>query len=144
LDDAVLRRLPRRILVDLPDAAERSEILRILLRDEEVEGEKEALIAELSKITDLWSGSDLKNLCIAAAMAALREQVLPSIADGAAPHIDAPTGMVLKLDHFKSAIQKGDATPSLTDKTELMRQLRDWDRQYGSKSGTRAKTKFGF
>lgn len=31
LDEAVLRRMPRRILVDLPDAATREEILRVSL-----------------------------------------------------------------------------------------------------------------
>lgn len=38
LDDAVIRRLPRRLLVDLPDAENRARIVRVILSKEELEG----------------------------------------------------------------------------------------------------------
>lgn len=60
LDDAVLRRLPRRLLVDLPGERERKEILGILLREESVaEGVDLDVIA---KRTRDFSGSDLKRV----------------------------------------------------------------------------------
>lgn len=73
LDDAVLRRLPRRLLVDLPDAANRAKILRIITRDEELgpDVDLEALAALLQG----YSGSDLRNLCIAAAYNPIREHL---------------------------------------------------------------------
>lgn len=77
LDDAVLRRLPRRLLVDLPGEPERRgmfsfvirrlqifhniyliEILRILLRDESLA--EDVTIESLAAKTDTFSGSDLK------------------------------------------------------------------------------------
>lgn len=77
LDDAVLRRLPRRLLVDLPGEKERrgmfpfpsrkawvslrfylSEILRILLRDESLA--EDVTVETLAARTDSFSGSDLK------------------------------------------------------------------------------------
>jgi ATP-dependent 26S proteasome regulatory subunit len=60
LDDAVLRRLPRRLLVDLPGEKERKEILKILLREEDVaEGVDLDVIAKRTKD---FSGSDLKRV----------------------------------------------------------------------------------
>ncbi|GLB35027.1 putative ATPase family associated with various cellular activities (AAA) [Lyophyllum shimeji] len=73
LDDAVLRRLPRRLLVDLPGEKEREEILKILLRDETL---AEGLdIRALAKKTESFSGSDLKHLCVSAALDAVKENV---------------------------------------------------------------------
>ena len=68
LDEAVLRRLPRRIFVSLPDAEAREEILDILLKEEIVghsKEERKEILAYVASKTNQWSGSDLKNLCIA-------------------------------------------------------------------------------
>ncbi|KIM29020.1 hypothetical protein M408DRAFT_126811 [Serendipita vermifera MAFF 305830] len=71
LDDAVLRRLPRRLLIDLPGEKERDAILRILLADEQLG--KDINITALAKRTESFSGSDLKHLCVAAALDAVKE-----------------------------------------------------------------------
>ncbi|EOD52472.1 putative mitochondrial aaa protein [Neofusicoccum parvum UCRNP2] len=72
MDDAVLRRLPRRLLVDLPTQKDREEILRIHLKDEQLDpGIK---LDELAAKTPFYSGSDLKNLCVAAALNCVREE----------------------------------------------------------------------
>ncbi|KAH8117324.1 AAA-domain-containing protein [Phellopilus nigrolimitatus] len=73
LDDAVLRRLPRRLLVDLPGMNEREEILKILLRDEAVANDVD--LAWLAQRTELFSGSDLKHLCVSAALDAVKEGI---------------------------------------------------------------------
>ncbi|KAG5653975.1 hypothetical protein H0H81_008843 [Sphagnurus paluster] len=91
LDDAVLRRLPRRLLVDLPGEKEREEIMKILLRDEALGNDLD--ISTLAKKTESFSGSDLKrkslyclyillllilsllDLCVAAALDAVKENV---------------------------------------------------------------------
>lgn len=58
LDDAVLRRLPRRLLVDLPTVEDRKAILMILLRNEKLAADVD--IDEIAKKTEGFSGSDLK------------------------------------------------------------------------------------
>ncbi|TBU35857.1 AAA-domain-containing protein [Dichomitus squalens] len=73
LDDAVLRRLPRRLLVDLPGEKEREEILKILLRDETLAVDVD--LKQLAKKTESFSGSDLKHLCVSAALDAVKERV---------------------------------------------------------------------
>ncbi|PCH38086.1 AAA-domain-containing protein [Wolfiporia cocos MD-104 SS10] len=73
LDDAVLRRLPRRLLVDLPGEKERTEILKIMLRDETLAEDVDFHV--LAKKTESFSGSDLKHLCVAAALDAVKERV---------------------------------------------------------------------
>lgn len=62
LDDAVLRRLPRRLLVDLPGETEREAILKILLRDENLAPDLD--LAVLAKKAESFSGSDLKRQSI--------------------------------------------------------------------------------
>ncbi|KAG2158392.1 uncharacterized protein EDB93DRAFT_1238140 [Suillus bovinus] len=73
LDDAVLRRVPRRLLVDLPGEKEREEILKILLRDETLAPEIDLKV--LATKTESFSGSDLKHLCVSAALDAVKENV---------------------------------------------------------------------
>lgn len=73
LDDAVLRRLPRRILVDLPSERAREKILNVYLGQETLDASID--VKELAKKTALFSGSDLKNLCVSAALASVREVV---------------------------------------------------------------------
>ncbi|ORY12354.1 hypothetical protein BCR34DRAFT_624388 [Clohesyomyces aquaticus] len=72
LDDAVIRRLPRRLLVDLPTPEDRKKILEIHLRGEQLH--KSVDLEELSKRTPLYSGSDLKNVAVSAALACVREE----------------------------------------------------------------------
>ncbi|KAI4867203.1 AAA-domain-containing protein [Hypoxylon rubiginosum] len=74
LDEAVLRRLPRKLLIDLPLEADRAAILRIHLKDEILD-EATVSMEDIAKRTPLYSGSDLKNVCVAAAMAAVKEEL---------------------------------------------------------------------
>jgi SpoVK/Ycf46/Vps4 family AAA+-type ATPase len=72
LDDAVIRRLPRRLLVDLPTENDRKEILKIHLRGEQLDSSVD--IEDLAKRTPFYSGSDLKNIAVAAALACVKEE----------------------------------------------------------------------
>jgi SpoVK/Ycf46/Vps4 family AAA+-type ATPase len=81
LDEAVVRRLPRRLLVDLPDAPNRALILKVLLAKEAVEDNLD--VEKISKETEGYSGSDLKQLCLAAAFRPIRELLEKEKADKA-------------------------------------------------------------
>ncbi|KAH0448968.1 hypothetical protein IEQ34_022768 [Dendrobium chrysotoxum] len=64
LNNAVTRHLPRRISVDLPDAENHMEILKIFLSQENLD--PNFRFDELANVTEGYSRSDFKNLCIAA------------------------------------------------------------------------------
>ena len=89
LDDAVLRRLPRRILVDLPGKAEREAIFKICLRGEQLGDGVD--VAKLAARTKWFSGSDVKNLCVQAALYAVREEMEAASAASTTTAATAPT-----------------------------------------------------
>ncbi|KAH8522053.1 hypothetical protein Peur_040611 [Populus x canadensis] len=72
LDEAIIRRFERRIMVGLPSAEHRERILKTLLGKEKMEGLD---FKELATMTEGYSGSDLKNLCTTAAYRPVRELI---------------------------------------------------------------------
>ncbi|KAE8077797.1 hypothetical protein FH972_016325 [Carpinus fangiana] len=72
LDEAIIRRFERRVMVGLPSIESREKILRTLLAKEKVENLD---FKELATITEGYSGSDLKNLCVTAAYRPVRELI---------------------------------------------------------------------
>ncbi|KAK4360197.1 hypothetical protein RND71_019149 [Anisodus tanguticus] len=141
LDDAVIRRLPRRIYVDLPDAANRLKILKIILARENLESDFP--YENLANATDGYSGSDLKNLCIAAAYRPVQEileeekevESLGGRKDG------IPVLRPLTVEDFIQS--KAKVGPSVAYDASSMNELRKWNDQYGE-GGSRRKSPFGF
>ncbi|ORY39674.1 AAA-domain-containing protein [Neocallimastix californiae] len=128
LDEAVLRRLPRRIFVSLPDAEAREEILDILLKEEIVghsKEERKEILAYVASKTNQWSGSDLKNLCIASVMNAIKQQIIE-------PNKKNEVVRVVEKQHFDMAFDSGDIVPSLNEKTGIIIQLQEWNAKYGT------------
>lgn len=76
------------MLVDLPDAAQREQILRVMCAKEDIVAGFD--FAELAKATDGFSGSDLRNLCVAAAYAPIREILERERTSGLDPHKASP------------------------------------------------------
>ncbi|KAL7001520.1 hypothetical protein U1Q18_002672 [Sarracenia purpurea var. burkii] len=137
LDDAVIRRLPRRIYVDLPDAENRVKILRIFLARENLESEFQ--FGKLADATEGYSGSDLKNLCIAAAYRPVQE-LLEEEKKGDRNDM-VPVLRPLNLDDFIQS--KAKVGPSVAYDATSMNELRKWNEQYGE-GGSRRKSPFGF
>ncbi|RZC13605.1 putative AAA domain-containing protein C24B10.10c isoform A [Glycine soja] len=73
LDEAIIRRFERRIMVELPSVENREKILRTLLAKEKVDNELD--FKELATMTEGYTGSDLKNLCTTAAYRPVRELI---------------------------------------------------------------------
>jgi len=72
LDEAVLRRFPRRILVDLPDLETRKEILEVTLAENRLDAG-----VNLTKIAERlvgYTGSDIKEVCREAVVQISHEQ----------------------------------------------------------------------
>ncbi|KAH7431652.1 hypothetical protein KP509_08G058900 [Ceratopteris richardii] len=61
LDEAILRRLPRAFEVGMPNEKERAHILRVILKDENVDPDLD--YDKLAALCDNYSGSDLKEIC---------------------------------------------------------------------------------
>uniref|UniRef100_R7W6S0 Protein MSP1 n=1 Tax=Aegilops tauschii TaxID=37682 RepID=R7W6S0_AEGTA len=71
LDEAVIRRLPRRLMVNLPDASNRRKIISVILAKEDLADDLD--LEAIANLTEGYSGSDLKNLCVTAAHLPIRE-----------------------------------------------------------------------
>ncbi|OIW27575.1 AAA-domain-containing protein [Coniochaeta ligniaria NRRL 30616] len=138
LDDAILRRLPRKVLVDLPLQPEREAILRILLKEETLD--ESVSLATLAAETDLYSGSDLKNFCVAAAMDAVKEEMRAyAAADSPKEGYVWPEKRILTRKHFDAAVKEIGA--SISEDMESLKAIRKFDDQYGDASGRKRRRK---
>lgn len=72
IDEAILRRMPKKFAVPLPRQAERRKILQLVLEGTRTDPDNFNL-DYVSKITAGMSGSDIKEACRDAAMAPVRE-----------------------------------------------------------------------
>ena len=152
LDEAVVRRLPRRLMVPLPDVASREKILRVQLAKEDLaptKGKDEFDFAELASQTEGYSGSDLKNMCVAAAYRPIRE-LLKAERESTPPggkrkceaeterdgEGEAPTLRALKLCDFLAA--KDDVGASVAPDAPGQNELAEWNSLYGE-GGSRTK-----
>lgn len=172
LDEASLRRLPRRVLVDLPTEEDREAILKIHLKDEILD--QEVSLANLASQTPFYSGSDLKNLAVSAALSCVREEVEnaaspPSANPPAATTTDGittplpseeaesePTSTdssqdanserktrILAPRHFTHALEEISA--SISDDMGSLAAIRKFDDKFGDRRGRRKKVgAYGF
>ncbi|PYH99572.1 mitochondrial AAA ATPase [Aspergillus ellipticus CBS 707.79] len=136
LDDAVLRRLPRRLVVDLPTEQDRKAILKIHLKEETLDSSVD--LAELARRTPLYSGSDLKNLSVAAALACVREEnALAAQHQGDEPY-QYPARRTLTWQHFERGMEEISA--SISEDMASLSAIRKFDEQYGDRKGRRKKS----
>lgn len=138
LDEAVLRRLPRRILLDLPLRDSRLAILQSLLRDEQLD--PAVSLEQLASDTELYSGSDLKNLAVAAAMEAAKEELLA--ARNADVAHEFPAKRVLSKAHFEKASK--DISASISEDMQSLKALRKFDQHYGDARRKKKRSQMGF
>jgi ATP-dependent Zn protease len=94
IDSALLRpgRFDHKVFVDFPDFNEREEILLKIC--DEIEISENVNFKELAKVTEGWTGADLRGLVINASFAA---------ADDNPNSNDSPK---IEMNHFKSAINE--------------------------------------
>ncbi|KXX75151.1 ATP-dependent zinc metalloprotease FtsH 2 [Madurella mycetomatis] len=149
IDEGVLRRLGRRIRVDIPDRIGRERILNIHLAGER--RDPDLNLGEIAEHTNDFTGSDLRDLVWEAAIQAVREihwlhaQVDPEhptrhqhgvaeTTSGTTANADIASSSrgganrVLRRDHFLRAKQVISPAP----KEDLVAQIADFHKRHGS------------
>ncbi|XP_014513533.1 uncharacterized protein LOC106771966 isoform X1 [Vigna radiata var. radiata] len=136
LDEAVIRRLPRRLMVNLPDAPNREKILRVILAKEDLAPDVD--FEAMANMTDGYSGSDLKNLCVTAAHCPIREILEKEKKDKSLalsenkplPGLCGSSDIrPLKIDDFRYAHEQVCA--SVSSESTNMNELLQWNDLYG-------------
>lgn len=128
LDQAVLRRMPRRILVDLPDQATREDMLHKILSSNRVA--PAVNLTSIARRLDGYTGSDIREVC--------REAVV-RIAHEESKKLDEAQGVevgslgqrlrpVEKAD-FDAALEKLSA--SVAARGRELERVREWNNQFG-------------
>ncbi|XVE56603.1 hypothetical protein DITRI_Ditri04bG0024300 [Diplodiscus trichospermus] len=144
LDEAVIRRLPRRLMVNLPDAANRAKILKVILAKEELSPDVE--FDAVASMTDGYSGSDLKNLCVTAAHRPIKEilekekkERAAALAEGKPPPPLSGSADIrpLNMEDFKYAHERVCA--SVSSESVNMTELLQWNELYGEGGSRRKK-----
>ncbi|KAG9780196.1 ATPase family AAA domain-containing protein 1, partial [Aureobasidium melanogenum] len=116
IDDAILRRMPKKFPVSLPNTSQRLKILKIVLRDTKLD-EEQLDLEYLARVMSGMSGSDIKEACREAAMIPVREMIKRQRESG--QRIDQmKAGEVRGLrttDFFRQSAESGRVARSITD-----------------------------
>jgi SpoVK/Ycf46/Vps4 family AAA+-type ATPase len=145
LDEAVLRRFPRRILVDLPDLDTRREILEVTLAENRLD--PAVNLTSVAERLDGYTGSDIKEVCREAVVQISHEQarILDNGFDvtssggvdegeDSMPNQDADLSSLQRLrpvtmGDFDSAISK--LKRSVSEKGKELMRVWEWNDEYG-------------
>ncbi|KAM3374563.1 hypothetical protein P3S68_013277 [Capsicum galapagoense] len=147
LDEAVIRRLPCRLMVNLPDAPNRAKILKVILAKEDLVQDVD--LESVASMTDGYSGSDLKNLCATAAYRPIRdilekEKKATASADGRPPPALSSSADLrpLNMDDFRYSSHQ-QVCASVSSESTNMTELLQWNDLYGE-GGSRKKQSFSY
>lgn len=121
LDNAALRRFPKRIYIGLPDRATRMSMITKLLANQ-AHSLRSYQLDDLARLTEGYSGSDLTALAKDASLGPIREQSVERLKT-----ISASSIRPVSFEDFRNAIQK--IRPSVP-KSGLS-ELEKWNRDYG-------------
>lgn len=110
IDDAILRRMPKKFPVTLPNASQRLKILKLMLKDTKLDHGNIDL-AYIARVMDSMSGSDIKEACRDAAMVPVREMIREQRTSGKQMHqIRAKAIRGLRTDDFFTNRKSGTST----------------------------------
>lgn len=130
LDEALRRRLEKRIYIPLPDPAGRTAMFKINLKD--VKCAPDVQFDELVRLTDGYSGADIASVCRDAAMMGLRVFLRKARQEGLTPEqiqvkkdeLDVP----ITMQDFRDASQNISKSVG----TEDMKHFEEWMKEFGS------------
>ncbi|OAY64046.1 Fidgetin-like protein 1 [Ananas comosus] len=127
LDEAARRRLTKRLYIPLPSSEARTWIVRNLLEKDGLFTLSEEDTAAICKLTEGYSGSDMKNLVKDASMGPLREALRQGFEITKLRKEDMRP---VTLKDFEDALQEVRPSVSLTE----LGIYEEWNRQFGSLS----------
>ena len=133
LDEAVLRRFPRRILVDLPDMETRKEILEVTLAENRVD--PAVNLTHIAERLEGYTGSDIKEVCREAVVQISHEQARLLDQGGlSSSDKDVTQGMLQRLrpvtmEDFEKALSK--LKRSVSEKGRELARVWEWNDEYG-------------
>jgi len=132
LDEAVLRRFPRRILVDLPDLETRREILEVTLAENRLASDVN--FTQIAERLEGYTGSDIKEVCREAVVQISHEQARLLDQGFADANEDVTEGSLQRLrpvtmDDFGSALSK--LKRSVSEKGRELARVWEWNDEYG-------------
>ncbi|KAK7335498.1 hypothetical protein VNO80_27380 [Phaseolus coccineus] len=113
LNEVVIRRMPRRLMVNLSNTPNRTKILKVILAQEELSPDVD--LDAVATMTDGYSGSDLKNLCVTAAHRPIieiiekeKKECVATLAEGQPAPALSSSGDIrsLNMEDFKYAHQQ--------------------------------------
>ncbi|KUF69635.1 Spastin [Phytophthora nicotianae] len=120
LDEAIVRRLEKRIYVPLPDASSREGLIRHLLSSQKFSMSSRDF-KQIVKATEGYSGSDLKAVCKDAALGPIREL------GARVANVKAEDVRGINASDFQVALTR--VRPSVSSRT--IQDLVAWNEQYG-------------
>lgn len=127
LDEAARRRLTKRLYIPLPSSEARAWIIRNLLEKDGLFKLSEEETSVVCKLTEGYSGSDMKNLVKDASMGPLREALQRGVEITELSKEDMRPVM---LKDFEAALQ--EVRPSVS--ANELGTYEEWNRQFGSLS----------
>ncbi|QDZ23925.1 spastin [Chloropicon primus] len=122
LDDAVRRRLAKRILIPLPGASGRENVLTNLLRGQSLRISRSEW-KWLLDATEGYSASDIKELCHEAAMMSIRELSPAKIAK-----IETSSLRPINASDFRKALETIKSSVSV----DQLRHYEEWTKDFGT------------
>lgn len=132
LDEAVLRRFPRRILVDLPDLETRKEILEVTLAENRMD--PSVNFTQIAERLEGYTGSDIKEVCREAVVQISHEQARLLDQGFLNAGGDLTEGSLQRLrpvtmEDFESALNK--LKRSVSEKGRELARVWEWNDEYG-------------
>lgn len=125
LDEAARRRLVKRLYIPLPEQAAREQMIRNLIKSENVQMSEDEII-EVARQTDGYSGADMQALCSEAALGPIRDISAMNMYT-----IDQNDVRSMNFKDLLDALQCVKATVSQKD----LNVYTEWDQTFGAGLG---------
>lgn len=126
LDEALRRRLEKRIYIPLPDANDRLSLLKLALS--EVSLAEDVDLQEIAARLEGYSGADITNVCREAAMMSMRARVANLSADQIKALSREDIDLPITAEQFSTAIENISPSVSQNDVQKYER----WMREFGA------------